>query len=145
MPISNKDTIMNALKTALESITITNGYQQEIVEVIESPVVLPDIANKPGIRFYSDESVRKYIYFGSCEQELHIWIWGYVEAQPEDWDNLRKLEADIEKCLDTEASWSYREDTDLMRFSNHFGGVDQMAGIVEIEMVLRYQYVFASP
>ena len=145
MPISGEDDIMNALKTTLEGITLTNGYQTDVAEVLETAAVIADIANKPGIRFYSPDQTRINHSFARSQKSIHIFIWAYVEAQPFDWDPLRKIKADIEKALSTASAWTHREFTEMSDFRDHFGGHEQMIGITEVELTVSYRYLFASP
>jgi hypothetical protein len=142
--ISREHTIMNALKSALEGITTANGFGTDIAEAIESPAVLVDVPNRPAIRFYSDYDKRADDSFGRSKKDLHVWIWGYVDAEPEQWDNLRKMKADMEKCLSQDSTWPYRPETDIKGFNNFFGGVRKTIGIIELELVVSFDYPFAE-
>ncbi len=145
MAISTEDDILNALKTTLQGITLANGYQTEVAEVIETAAVIADIANRPGIRFYSPDQTRINHSFARSEKSIHVFVWAYVDAQPFDWDNLRKIKADIEKALSTSANWAHREFTEMSDFRDHFGGHEQMIAITEVELTVSYRYLFASP
>lgn len=145
MAISTENDVMDTLQTTLASITVANGFQTEVAEVKETVAFLADVENKPGIRFRIQDSERVNIYFGSSERTLNILIWGYVESQALDWDNIRKLKADVEKALSTEGNWSYREDTEIEGDVNYFGDPETMIAIFEIVMKVKYRYAFASP
>lgn len=136
---------MSALKTALEGITIPNGYQTDVEEVVEAPAVLADVANRPAVYFYCDRDDRKNLAYGYSERMLHVWLHGYVDCGEGDWQPMRKLKADLIELLESSSNWTYQEFTEIVGFANYFAGVEQMVGVVMGEINISYQHAFATP
>ena len=145
MAISTEDTIMSALKTGLETISIANGYQTDISRIFEEPAVLPDVMDRPSICFYSDRDDRKNFAYGYSERLLHIWLLGYVDCPNGNWEPIRKLKADIIALLESSTNWTYQEFTEIVGFVQAFLGVEKSIGIVQGEINISYQHAFASP
>jgi len=143
---SNENTMLSALKTALESITTDNDFQIDTQEVIEGPTVISDHVNRPSIGIYCDRRERVNSAHGRSRSRLHVWLTGYVDAQPNDFDNIWALSADIERILDDSDYWSYSEFTDVKNFNYYFGGpANDMIGILQVELEIDYFYDFGSP
>ena len=144
MAISTEDTIMAALKTGLETISVKNGYQTDLAEAKESPAVLSDVPNLPAVYFYCDRDERINFAYGWSERKLHIWLQGYVESPEGNWEPLRKLKADIVRLLDSNTRWTYQEFTEIMSWGNYFAGVDKEIAVIMGEISVSYQHAFAA-
>jgi hypothetical protein len=145
MPISTEDTILAALKTGLETISIANGYQTNLAEAIESPAVLADVPNRPAVYFYCDRDTRENFAYGWSARQLHIWLQGYVDSPQGNWEPLRKLKADIIELLESATNWTYQEFTEIISWANYFAGIDKEIAVVMGEITIDYQHQFAAP
>lgn len=136
-------TILDALKTALGTITTGNGYNTTVALVKEDYVIAnKDLPDKPALAFYCDNRMRVNSAFGRSKSTLHILIWGLVLVQEEDFDNADNLEADVEKCLN---AWTYEEFTRVMACRHYSGGVNEMEGLFEMEVEVDYFHNEGAP
>jgi len=141
MPISTQDTIVAALVTGLAGITVTNGYQTTIIDVMEGEGGLSSQPNRPGFLVYARSATHENFAFGSKRIIFPVNIWGFVDVQPEDYDNLRKLEADLEKYL---ATWTYKAETEILRTMTIEMTSDPMIGIFEAELQIDYVFTVGT-
>ena len=135
-------TQLDALATALATITTGNGYFNTVAHVAEGPAPLSNIPDKPAVVFYCDSRARSNFSGGRSRSFLHILLWGFIEVQEGDYDNMDNLEADVESLLST---WTYKEWTNIVNISRSYGGTNPLIGIFEMEMLLQYNYTEGSP
>lgn len=145
MAISTRREILSALKTCLEGITTDNDYQVTVAEVKRGIHFVDDMRNRPGLCFWSDKGPRRDETNEQSERDLHIWIWGYVDVQPGNYDELDKLVADVETRLMTRSAWAYRDDTKIGELNTYEGGASDPVGVFEMEVTVNYEYRMDSP
>lgn len=144
---TERKTNLDDLKTLLEAITVANGYQSTVAEVKRGIHYVGDMPNRPGLCFWNDKGPKKDLAGEQCERVLHVWIWGYVDIQPGDYDALDAIVSDVEKCLNTSLeSWSSSvTESKVIDTTYYEGGVSDPIGIFEMEAEITYEYDRASP
>jgi len=103
MSESIRSQILNNLKTTLETISITNGYYQDIINVYDDRLDIPESFNDFPILFIIDTDETKTIFdVDSTENNLEIIITGYLKKLNDE-DNIqlrrRYLQADLEEAI----------------------------------------------
>ena len=141
MTISKQNTILNSLKTTLENITTANSFQSTVVKVLRGIRVLDDFssADLPGLAIFKTTNEVDESYQQGSEDRLAIHIWGYVtvEARLNDYDNLDKLVADVEKVLHSSYN-SYKDYTFIGNTNFWEGGVQDSFGFFDMSIEISY-------
>ena len=141
MTISLQNTIINSVKTTLENITTGNGYQSNVIKVLRGIRGIDDFTsgNMPGLAILKTENRVEETYQGGSEDRLVLHIWGFVtvEARTDDYDNLDKLVADVEKVLHS-AYNSYKDYTFINTATFYEGGVQDSFGFFDMEIEVSY-------
>ena len=121
---------------------MANGYQTTVAEVKRGIHYADDMTNRPGLCFWNDKGPKKDLGGGMCERALHIYIWGYVDVQPGDYDLLDGLVSDVEECLnDSLADWdSSVIEVNVGDTTYYEGGASDQLGMFEMEAEIIYQY-----
>ena len=106
MGVSIRDTIIAEIKTTLASITTGNGYNltvNDISEILKNPVTSEIQENDlPALVVLDGEEVTEDGDVDSVVNVLDVLIVGYVKENRNETSaapQLRKLMADVEKCL----------------------------------------------
>ena len=144
MAASQRETILKALKTCLEGVTAANGYAIEVKEVRRGIHFEDDMPNRPALGFTNTRAERDEGQ-GYSERILTILIYGYVDIQPGDYDNLDDLMQAVEQRLQTPAAWSYQEWTNIMNYTVYEGGAHDRLGYFDMEITISYFHDWASP
>ncbi len=142
---SGRETILKALKTCLEGITTANGYLIGVEEVRRGIHFEDNMMNRPALGFTCTKSSRKELSFGRSQRELIILIYGYIDVQPGNYDDLDDLIKQIEGRLMTESSWRFRQWTNITDYTIYEGGVHDNLGYFDMELRVTYDYVWANP
>jgi len=141
MTISLQNTIINSVKTTLENITTANDFQSNVIKVLRGIRGIDDFTsgNMPGLAIFKTENRVEETYQGGSEDRLVLHIWGFVtvEARTDDYDNLDKLVADVEKVLHS-AYNSYKDYTFIKNTTFFEGGVQDSFGFFDIEVEISY-------
>lgn len=150
MAASQRETILKALKTCLQGITTANSYAIEVKEVRRGIHFEDDMPNRPALGFSNIQSRRTELSMGGpasgySERVLTVLIYGYVDCQPDDYDNLDDLMQAVEQRLNTAAAWAYRQFTDIKNFTVYEGGAHDRIGYFDMEIEISYQHAVASP
>jgi len=142
MTISKQNTILDSLKTTLENITTSNSFQSQVVKVMRGVRGLDDFspADLPGLAIFKTANKVDESYQGGSEDRLEIHIWGFVpvEARVNDYDNLDKLVADVEKVLHNSTYNSYSSNTFIGNTNFYEGGVQDSFGFFDMEIQISY-------
>jgi|GEM_PF-3060748 len=145
MAASNRETILKALKTCLEGVTVANGYAIGVNEV-KRGIHLPDeMPNRPALGFTNTKLMRKDLAGGWAERELSILIYGYVDIQPGDYDNLDDLMQAVEQRLMSSTAWSYYAFTFIDDGTVYEGGAHDPVGYFDIQVRIQYEYDVEYP
>lgn len=148
MAASNRETIMKAMKTLLEGVTVANGHPITVNEVKRGIHGPDDIPNRPAVGFTGTDSSRiEFAQGGRSWRDLTIMVYGYVDcdAAAGVYDNLDDLIQGIEQRLMTPASWAYQEWTNIMGMTTIEAGAHDMVSYFDMEVVVSYQYEWADP
>lgn len=149
MADSQREVRLDALKTCLEGITTGNGYALTVNEVRRGIHFEDEMPNRPALGFSNINSRRVDLAMGGTsgysERVLVILIYGYVDIQPNNYDNLDDLMQAVEQRLNTDAAWAYREFTDIKDFTVYEGGAHDQLGYFDMEIEVSYQHTVASP
>jgi len=141
MTISKQNTIINSLKTTLENITTGNGFQSTVIKVLRGIRGLDDFSsgNLPGLAIFKTANNVEETYQGGSEDRLVLHIWGFVtvESRLNDYDNLDKLVADVEKALFSNYN-SYKDYTFVINTNFYEGGVEDSFGFFDLEIEISY-------
>jgi len=144
MAASQRETILKALKTCLEGITLANGYAIEVKEVRRGIHFEDDMPNRPALGFTNTKSERGEGQ-GWSKRILTILIYGYVDIQPGDNDNLDDLLQAVEQRLQTTAAWAYQGWTNIKDYTTYEGGAHDRLGYFDMEITITYFHDWASP
>lgn len=148
MTISLQNTIINSIKTTLESISVANGFNTTNVTVKRGIRSAEDFeGNMPGLSLWKYKNLRDDSYQPGSESRLMLRVWGYVECDPmhDDYDPLDKLVADVEKVLMSSTyNTSYWKKTFIGDTSFFEGGVEMNFGIFEMSFEISYFYDFTE-
>ncbi len=136
--------ILDELKAALAGISTANGYLSDMADAYDGPPSLEENLNLPNVSIYCDERSLAPYAFERTESSLHVWLHGFVRAQPDDFDNLEMLAADIEALLHG-ANWHYEGFTQLSAFRYFFGGVEERIGVLMAEVAIQTHHDTGSP
>jgi len=142
---TGRKSVLDWLKTLLEGITVANGYQTNVREVRRGIHDLDDMPNRPALCIWNDKGPAEELVKGAAgvnNRTLHCWIWGYVDVDPGDYDNLDALVADVEQRINTsDGAWpSNMLNITIMDSTYYEGGVSDAVGIFEMEIELVYRY-----
>lgn len=145
--MSTRKTILDSIKTWLEAITTGNGYNITVAEVRRGIHFEGDLPNRPALCFWNDKGPKEDLAGGQCRRTLHLWIWGYIDIQPDNYDNLDNLVEDVEACLnDSHADWPPGvTEVEITDAAYYEGGASDPAGIFEMEASIVYEYDRSSP
>jgi len=145
MAASQRETILKALKTCLEGITAANGYAIEVEEVRRGIHFEDNMPNRPALGYSNIKATRVNGAFGQSQRTLTVLIYGYVDVQPDGYDNLDDLMQAVEQRLMTPAAWAYRGDTEIKDYTIYEGGVHDQLGYFDMEVEIQYLHDLASP
>jgi hypothetical protein len=144
MTISIQNTIVNSIKTTLESITISNGFLSNVSSVKRGIRTVEDFeGSMPGIALWKNRNEREDSYQFGSESNLHMRIWGFVEcdSMQDDYDPLDKFVADCEKVLMSEDyNPNYYKNTFIGDTVFFEGGAEMNFGIFEMSFYVSYFY-----
>jgi len=148
MTISLQNTILNAIKLSLEKITIANGYQSDVAIVKRGVRTIDDMVGAlPGLTIWKEKNIREDDYQTGSMSILVLHVWGFcnVDARNDDYDNLDKLVADVEKVLTSSTHNPTYYTATFIRDTEYFeGGPEDAFGIFDIVVELKYFYNFGS-
>jgi len=148
MTISLQNTILNAIKTSLEKITIANGYQSDIGIVKRGARSLDDMTGFfPGLTLWKEKNIRDDDYQTGSLSILVLHVWGFcqVDAHNDNYDNLDKLVSDVEKVLTSSThNPTYYTDVFIRDTEYYEGGPENAYGIFDMVVELKYFYDFGS-
>lgn len=133
---------MKSLKTTFENITKDNGFQSDILLVLRGIRDLKDFTgNFPGLALFKTANDVDEDYQGGSQDRLDLNIWGFttVEARDNNYDNLDKLVADVEKILHSSTYNSdYYNNTFILDTKFYEGGVDDSFGFFDMHIQISY-------
>ena len=150
MSTSTRQTIFNQLKTdIINNISILNGYNADIVEVINGIVDFDYFTVRPALGFHCwlDEIDPDKNRGGNRKagliRWLHIYLYGYVDVALDNYDPVYDLADDIETFLHS-TDWTYAEYTKLEEgLSIEIPpGTDNNRAMVEVMIKIAYRQTF---
>lgn len=149
--VTGRKTALDAIKGWLEGIATDGGYQSDVVEVRRGIYFEHDFAARPALCLFSyrgPTSMRIHGAAGAADRTLHCKVWGYVDVQPGDYDNLDALISDVESCLmrniDNWAGAGILK-IDIGDSMYWEGGPQDPIGVFEMEIAPVYRYTPTSP
>lgn len=145
---TERKTVLDFLKDLLEGITELNGYQTTVAEVKRGIHLSDEMPNKPALCFWNDKALKTDQAGEKCEKALHIWMWGYVDVQPGNYDTMDALECDVEKALNSTPveNWPASViEVDAGNITTYEGGASDPLGMFEMELVITFQYDRSQP
>ena len=145
MAASKTATVMAALKTCLEGVTAANGYDVTVQEVRRGIHLDDDMPNRPALGFTNTRGERSEFAQGRSGRTLIVVIYGYVDVEPGDYEDLDSLMQAVEQRLMTPAAWSYYGFTDIKNYTVYEGGQHDKIGYFDMEVEIFYEHEWASP
>jgi hypothetical protein len=148
MAISNRQQIIIDIKTALESITIENGFQTDIKLVQRGWHGLESFKGRmPGLAFVVPQGPsRIFTQGGTNQRTLKFKIFGYTEdnADKGEFTNFDKLISDVEKVLMTEEYNPHLQWTEITNSAYYEGLKDNFSAFI-MDADISYQYEWNNP
>ena len=146
MGVSNRETVLDSIKTTLESITTANGFNVTVAEVRRGAHT-PDSFNQfPALALLNVTREREDFTGKQALATLHLRIFGYVKVDaPGDYTELDKLLADVETALMSRTYNSYRSEADVGTVQVYEGGAHDPDGAFVMEATVEYEYEMTDP
>jgi len=141
---SGRETRLAALKTGLATITVANGYNQSVAEVHRGFKHHSECQNRPALCFNTLEEPIGYFAQTHDFKDLMIDIWGYIDiGDPSVLTALTNFVSDVEKYLRN--TWTYTGWTDILNQRVLEAGRDDLIGIFQMGISVKYIYTRGSP
>lgn len=144
---TERKTVLDAFKDWLEGITKANDYQTTVAEVKRGIHVADDMQNRPALCFWNDKGPRDVYVNTEMDRTLHVWLWGYINVQAGDYDNLDALVSDAEKRINAwRDNWPSNVINAWIQDSTYYeGGASDPVGMFEMEVFIKYRYTETAP
>lgn len=104
MTVSKRDTILTGIKTTLAGISVANGYNLTVKSIHDVLKATSDLTQDqfPALIVIDADESKDDGDVDEMKNRLNVIVTGYVFNPEQDYDlqaDLRKLLADVEKCL----------------------------------------------
>lgn len=150
MSISLRDDLVNEIKSTLETITTGNGYNLTVNLVTEDLKDLyeenednfPVLYVTDGLEDSEDKDV------DAIQNDLNILIIGYVKEPVNDVSTaplLRKLMADVEKCLCADRGRNGIAFQTLITAKSTDEGTLMPFGVMNMNFIIKYNQAYGDP
>ena len=135
--MTTEASVISALRTALATITKTNGYNTNVAKVIQGFAGIEEIEDRPALVFNVLNRAHALAAVVWHSGILNVEIWGYIDVEEEDFTAAIRLMDDLEVMFDT---WSQSEFTRIVNTTRYFGGVREEIGLFMMEIEVTYYY-----
>lgn len=140
-----RETILDALYTCLAGVTTANGHPITVNEVRRGIHLPEEMPNRPALGYTNTKATRVEGDFANSMRVLDVLIYGYVDVQPGNYDNLDDLMQGVEQRLMTASAWTYKSGTNIKSYTIYEAGAHDPIGYFDMEVEITYFHARATP
>jgi hypothetical protein len=133
-----RNTILTALAEELrDKIQPSSDYSTTIAEVRRGIALGDEFIMKPALSVWCYHDTTDGQFAGRDDRTLHIYIYGYVDADGVNVDNIHNVLDDVLYFLQND--FTYKDDVYVGDAVVYEGGVSDPNGIFELEIQIKYE------
>ena len=142
--MSNRETILAAFKTMLESVTLANGFESEVTRVVRKMVMLDDpTISFPVLMVLGGGEIFEDTLGSKTLSRLSIKIMGYTKEESEPEVSLNKLIRDVIVILESPTYNTYSSKYRPIRLDTDEGWLNlELSGLALFEYIVEVIYMF---